>query len=68
MIVLETGLIHKCAFRARNASIDRNILSRLLPGDSGLVYSRRKSFAVRVNMVKESLLEHVAGMSARSRS
>ena len=68
MIVLETGLVHKCAFRAQNGFVDGNILSRSPPGNSGRVYSRRKGPAVRVNMVKESLPEHVPGMRSRHRS
>ena len=68
MIVLETGLVHKCGFRLQDGSADGNILSRSPPGNSGRVYSRRKGPALRVNMVKESLLEHVAGMCSRDRS
>ena len=68
MIVLETGLVHKCGFRAQNGFVDGNILSRSPPGNSSLVNSRREGPALRVNMVKESLLEHVAGMRSRHRS
>lgn len=55
-------------FRARDGSVDGNILSQSAPGNSGRVDSQRKRPALPVNMVKESLLDHVAGMRPRNRS